>query len=173
MWEAVVTYSGAAYAHQYLLMLEAWLRTHQGQNFMMTMIFGLIIIVLVYTWGEVFGPKIKWKKRGITMTPEERKLFVREKIEDVITDGIEDLVLNKTITSAEAQTWYRRIGGMKGLPGLLPKATKKYLALPADFVKAEIKERLKSAAHKPVTLPDGKAPRPARKGRLSQMLHSI
>ena len=113
---------------------------------------GLVLLIGYLQWRAVaIHKRISRQRWGRTMLLQKRERDVQVKsiISDIITDGIEDAIYKKRLTSTEADQWYARFGKILDLTDLLPKIRgQRQLNL-----KEDIRSRVKGSSN-PLPIPD-------------------
>lgn len=135
---------------------------------------GLLLLVLLIPRKrevKVIGKAPPWRgtRRTVvdilvgSLSSRQRREYVAEKIEDVLVDGIEDLVYHDQITRQEADIFYRMLASKGGLKGLEKKLT-------AEGLKRAIKNRLNNKDEKKEAgLMDKTSPAPKPKSALGAL----
>jgi hypothetical protein len=115
----------------------------------------LLILSIQQGWLKMLWGKIMGKRR--------RAKYLKELVEQFITDGLEDEFNEGNITLQEKQLMYRKLGISLGLDGLLPSKEQGKL-------KEAIRKRMNSFLHKPVELPDSEGNKAEKSTLLSRLL---
>lgn len=129
----------------------------------------LIAILLGYYIESRRVPRHRWNmKRGNTMTPEERGVYLSSRIADAIVDGIEDLVFKGKMSTQEAKTWYHRLSSVFGLKDLKPRNIKGM----QKALKAELRMRRRNGKTVPVHIPDETTVKTPPRNKLQALIQS-